>query len=75
MSIKRPAIMLGWNVVGVQKWGFDVVLFDPVEPDEDQLMLVPQSPASIGWSSPEEARIAAVASLRDLADRIERGEP
>lgn len=75
MSVKRPAIRLGWSVVGVQKWGFDVVLLDPLDPEQDQLMLVPESPKAIGWASPEEARLSAAAALRELADRIEKGEP
>lgn len=73
LGVQRPAISLKWSVVGVEKWGFDVVLLDPLFPDEDQLMLVPQSRDSAGWTSPEEARIAAAAALRALAERIEKG--
>ena len=74
-TVNRSCFTIGWKVVGGEKWLWDVVIYDPAEPEEYSLVLVPLAPASIGWPSPEEARIAAATALRDLADRIERGEP
>lgn len=72
MSADMRAIPLGWTVHGNVKWGFEVVIFDAV--DDYQIILVTEDDKATGFSSAIEARAAAATALRELADRIERGE-
>lgn len=76
---KRPVFRIGWRVSGNDKWGREVEIFDPVEESfvldgDAPLMLLPMDREYCTWPTEAEARQAAVAALRDLADRIERGE-
>ena len=71
---KRPAFRIGWRISGNYKWGNEVVIFDPKEPDISRIWLLPEDGMTFSWNNETEARTAAAAALRDLADRIERGE-
>lgn len=69
----KSALRISWAIEGCDKWGWEVVAFDPLE-DEGRLILAPDAVAYPSWPTASEARAAAVAALRDLADRIERDE-
>lgn len=74
LAPKRPAFRIGWRMTGSHKWGSEVVIFDPKEQDIARIWIVPDDGVPFSWNNEIEARTAAVAALRDLADRIERGE-
>lgn len=71
---KRPAFRIGWRVSGNDKWGREVVIFDPRENETSRIWVLPADEVTFSWGNEAEAREAAAAALRDLADRIERGE-
>lgn len=75
MSQKLKPLRIGWAVSGNEKWGWDVVIFDPHAHENTRLTIVPEEWVPYSWDNTDDAREAAVAALRDLADRIERGEP
>ena len=55
-------------------WGYYVELTDP-RADDGGIQIRMAAPHDVyGWYTEEDARRAAVIALRDLADRIERGE-
>ena len=73
-SSKRPALRIGWRMSSSEKWGHEVVLFDPLDADSALFWILPDDGKPFSWPTEAEAREAAVAALRELADRIERGE-
>lgn len=75
MGVPMLPLRIGWAVNGSAKWGWDIVLFDPKDHENSRFCILPESLAPFSWASPDAARTAAVTALRDLADRIERGEP
>ncbi len=81
--MKRSAVKLFWRVGGIEGQGYEVSLFDPFDPYSVPFCILPQDArpwalpqdlTPVSWATKEEAREAAVAALRDLADRIERGD-
>lgn len=75
MSQQRKPLRIGWAVSGNQKWGWDVVIFDPEDHENARLLIAPDDAMVFSWPNTDAAREGAVAALRDLADRIEKGEP
>ena len=67
----KPADHIGYSVQGSEKWGYYVMLITT----DHTMPLYTKGDAPFDWDSPEAARMAAVAALRELADRIEKGEP
>lgn len=73
---ERGISFLNWAMTGNDKWGWTVVLYDVDFENEGESMLAlcPDDDESmLDWDSPEQAREKAVAALRELADRIEKG--
>lgn len=74
-NTNRAVFHIAWRIKGSDKWGREVVISDPID-DAWQIPLLPCCNRSgRSWDTEADARTAAVAALRDLADRIERGEP
>lgn len=69
----RPASRIGWMPVEIEKFGWTVVVFDSTEPDL-AIALEPKGTNPRAYATAEDARVAAVLALRDLAKRIARGE-
>lgn len=74
MSTERKALRLDWVLVGNEKWGYDVVLMDPMEPEQTLCITRGNAPVCFSWPTETEARLAVAAELRELADRIDRNE-
>lgn len=70
MTTPRPAAPIRYALQGSEKWGYYVYLTGV----DHTMAFYPEDDRSIDWATPEDARKAAVESLRSLADRIERGE-
>lgn len=75
MNTQRPSYRLNWKVTGSPKWGWDVLLLDPEEPEKEGLLITPSEVCYLGWDSEQAARQSTAAALRELADRIEAGTP
>lgn len=71
---KRPAFKIEWRVSGNQKWGNEIAIYDPKDPYTACIMIQPADGVTFSYNNENEARDAAIFALRDLADRIERGE-
>lgn len=69
-----PPLRIGWEVTGGEKWGWEVVIFDPLEKNSDRILIAPEKLVPFSYESEQQAKQMAVQALRELADRIERGE-